>query len=247
MGLFDDHIAQIRKFIDSRAQRPDVSVVAADDVPSWPMGDSRSLVLSSDTAVELGSPKTASTAFLVWTDDTEAVSHGRVTRIGPDIPKETRDLVPFGKIVLVNVSGFDEANTYDRFREMEMAKYDIHPAGYMMRAVSQYQREWSRISKKAKTDGFSLSFLGKALIEKLSALPYVHGAEVIFVTSSADDVTALKAVGESVGKITGAMNKMGEEMDLDCDACEYSPVCDSVSELRKMRSAMQQKKTENTP
>ena len=247
MGLFDDHIAQIRKFIDQQAQRPDVSVVAADDVPSWPMGDSRSLVLSSDTAVELGSPKTASTAFLVWTGDTKAVRHGRVTLVGPDIPEETRSLVPFGKTVLVNVSGFDEANTYDRFREMEMAKYDIHPAGYMMRAVSQYQREWSRISKKAKAGGFSLPVLGKALIEKLSALPYVHGAEVIFVTSSADDVTALKAVGESVGKITGAMNKMGEEMDLDCDACEYSPVCDSVSELRKMRSAMQQKKTENTP
>jgi CO dehydrogenase/acetyl-CoA synthase beta subunit len=247
MSLFDEHIAQIRKFIDQRRQRPDVSVVTTDDVPAWPMGDNRNLVLSSDTAVELGSPKTASTAFLVWTDDTKAVSHGRVTLIGPDIPKETRDLVPFGKIVLVSVSGFDEANTYDRFREMEMAKYDIHPAGYMMRAVSQHQREWSRISKKAKTEGFCLSILGKALIEKLSALPYVHGVEVIFVTSSADDVTALKAVGESVGKITGAMNKMGEEMDLDCDACEYSPVCDSVSELKKMRNSMQKKKTENKP
>ncbi|MFZ5564337.1 MAG: hypothetical protein ACOZBW_09810 [Thermodesulfobacteriota bacterium] len=244
MGLFDEHIAQIREFIDQRAQRPDVSAVAAADVLPWPMGDNRNLVLSSDTAVELGSPKTASTAFLVWTGDINKVADGRITLIGPDIPKETRELVPFGKAVLVAVSGFDEANTYDRFREMEMTKYDIHPAGYMMRAVSQYQREWSRISKTAKADGFSLPVLGRALIHELKKKPYVHAAEVIFVTSAADDVAALKAVGDKVAAITGAMNKMGEEMDLDCDACDYSAVCDSVSELRKMRNTLQKKKTE---
>ncbi|MEZ4578964.1 MAG: hypothetical protein R2875_13445 [Desulfobacterales bacterium] len=44
---------------------------------------------------------------------------------------------------------FNADNSYDRYREMELLRYDIHLKGYMMRGVSQYQREWSRVSHEA--------------------------------------------------------------------------------------------------
>ena len=53
----------------------------------------------------------------------------------------------------------------NRYREMELAKYDVSLAGYMMRAVSQYQREWSRISRQAVAAGFSLTAGAEAAIE----------------------------------------------------------------------------------
>jgi len=241
MGLFDQHLDQIRTFLSDRTGQADASTFTAAPEVNWPSGGNSNLVLSSDTAVELGSPKTAATSFMLWTEKTETIRHGRISLIGPDIVQEKRPLTPFGKAVLVEVSGFDEDNSYDRYREMELAKYDISLAGYMMRAVSQYQREWSRISKKAVADGFSLSLLGSALVNELMKKPYVKGVEVVLATSSVDDVQALKTIGDSVAEITGAMNKMAEEMDFDCDSCEYSPVCDEVSELRSMRNSMKDK------
>jgi CO dehydrogenase/acetyl-CoA synthase beta subunit len=245
MGLFDNHLERVRSFLADRAGQADMTVFSAARAINWPSGGNSNLVLSSDTAVELGSPKTAATSFLLWTDRSDIVRQGRITLIGPDIHRETRPLTPFGKVVLTRVSGFDENNSYDRFREMELAKYDISLAGYMMRAVSQYQREWSRISKTAVDDGFSLSLLGSALINELMKKPYVHAVEVVFVTSCIEDVLALKTIGDEAGEIIGAMNKMVEEMDFDCDACEFSPVCDEVSELRSMRRAMKEKSKTN--
>jgi len=243
MGLFDPHMDQIHAYLEQRSEQPDVSTVDLRQLSTaWPSGDRNNLVLSSDTAVELGSPKTASTSFLAWTDRDDRLSSGRLTLVGPDIKGENRELVPFGKAVLASVSGFDENNSYDRFREMEMVKYDIRLTGYMMRAVSQYQREWSRISKKAVADGFSLSFLGRALYEKLTALPYVNAVEIVFITASAEDVRRIQPIAEEVRTLTGAMNKMVEEMDFDCSSCDYRPVCDSVSELRAMKKAMQKQK-----
>lgn len=241
MGLFDHHLDRVRAYLTERAGQSPATVFTAAPAVVWPPGGNSNLVLSTDTAVELGSPKTAATSFLLWTDRPDAVRHGVISLIGPDIYRETRPLTPFGKAVLIQVSGFDETNSYDRYREMELAKYDVSLAGYMMRAVSQYQREWSRISKKAVAGGFSLSLLGSALIHELTKKPYVRAVEVVFVTSTVDDVLALKAIGDGVAEITGAMNKMVEEMDFDCSSCEFSPVCDEVSELRSMRKAMKEK------
>jgi CO dehydrogenase/acetyl-CoA synthase beta subunit len=241
MGLFDHHLNQVRNYLAERAGQTPVSVFAAHTAAAWPAGGNSNLVLSADTAVELGSPKTAATSFLLWTERPGAVRHGSIHLIGPDVSRDTRPLTPFGKAVLVEVSGFDETNSYDRWREMELAKYDVSLSGYMMRAVSQYQREWSRISRKAVTGGFSLSLLGGALIHELMKKPYVRGVEILFVTSTEEDVLALKAIGDGVAEITGAMNKMVEEMDFDCSACEFKPVCDDVSELRSMRNAMRKK------
>ncbi len=240
MGLFDDHFNRLRSYLNERKNRPDLIVFEPEQITAdWPAGTRNNLVLSSDMAVELGSPQTASTSFLAWTDQVDTLNHARLTLLGPDIPAETRDLVPFGKAVLVGVEGFDENNSYERFREMELAKYDIRLLGYMMRAVSQYQREWSRISHEAVADNFSLAYLSRALVRVLTALPYVKAVEVLFVTASVDDVLELKTIGDDVAALTGAMNKMGEEMDFDCSSCEYQPVCDSVSELKAMKRALQ--------
>ncbi|MFW5989622.1 MAG: hypothetical protein ACOCPQ_05245, partial [Desulfosudaceae bacterium] len=137
MGLFDDHFNRLRSYLEKRKHRPDLTVLEPGQTTAdWPAGTRNNLVLSSDMAVELGSPQTASTSFLAWTEEADTLNHGRLTLLGPDIPAETRSLVPFGKAVLVGVEGFDENNSYDRFREMELAKYDIRLFGYMMRAVS---------------------------------------------------------------------------------------------------------------
>jgi hypothetical protein len=38
------------------------------------------------------------------------------------------------------------------------------------------------------------------------------------------------------------MDKMVNEIDPDCDKCEYNDVCDEVGELKKMRKHLEAKK-----
>ena len=63
--------------------------------------------------------------------------------------------LPFGKVVLLGVEGFTEDNAYDRHKELDFLRYDLDLKGFMMRAVSQYMREWCRISREALSQGFS--------------------------------------------------------------------------------------------
>jgi CO dehydrogenase/acetyl-CoA synthase beta subunit len=198
-------------------------------------------VLGQDTAIELGNPKDASTACLLWVNDPGKVNNSRITIVGPDVPQLQEQHISFGKVVIVGGKDFNEENSYDRYREMEHLRYDIHLKGYMMRGVSQYQREWSRISKMAVNNGFSFQVLGGALIDKFFELKYVRAVETIFITSGKDDVLAMKNISDNVVKIIGAMNKMAEEMSFDCDSCEYTEVCSDVAELRSMRRSNKSK------
>lgn len=242
MGLFDEHVKQIRHFLEG----PHTDGLKTEHVHAgkidWPPSNRRNLVLANDTGVELGHPRDASTSFLLWVNDPENVADHRITVIGPDLPDITDRRASFGRIVIVGGNDFNETNSFERYREMELLRYDIDLDGYMMRGVSQYQREWSRISKEALENGFSFKVLGGALIEKFAALPYIQATEVIFITQSREAVLEIKTMADRAIKIIGAMNKMAESLSFDCSACEYRDVCGDVAELRSMRKALKNRK-----
>jgi len=192
-------------------------------------------------AVELGNPQMNSVSCLIWTEKLDLVSDGKISLIGPDIKEGNGKSLPFGKIVLAGVSGFDEESTYDKYKEMEAIRYSLDLKGYMIRAVSQYQREWSRISKEAIGNAFSFDILGGALREEYLKKSYVHAVEFLFVTSSAGDVEDLNGITKNVGRTINALNKMLNEIDPDCDECEYNDVCDEVDELKGMKKSRKEK------
>ncbi|MGD9975528.1 MAG: hypothetical protein AB7S77_20935 [Desulfatirhabdiaceae bacterium] len=243
MGLFDKQYQEITAYLGRRRIEGKVSEFIHKRRTSWPSEKNRNLVLGQDAAVELGNPKGASTSFLLWVTDPRLFKHGRITVVGPDLPKLNNQQVSFGKVVIVGGSGFDKNNSYDRFREMELLRYDVHLKGYMMRGVSQLQREWSRVSKEAIHNGFSFQVLGGALIDKFSALEYVRSTEMIFITSGKEDVLEMQHISNGVVQRINAMNKMAEDMLFDCDECEYNAVCGEVEELRSMRDALKNKET----
>lgn len=237
MELFERSLVDIGAFLAGKPSRVWETKAAL----SWPAGGSRNIVLAEDMAVELGSPSMESLACMLWTGDVKSIKDGRITLIGPDIQAAAKEL-PFGKIVLLGVTGFDEDNTYDRYRELEEIRYGLDLKGYMLRAVSQYMREWGRISNEALHNGFSFEILGSQLIDAYRKMPYVSSAECIFVTSSTKDVMTLQAITKDVGRLIGAMNKMAAEMDYDCQDCEYQDVCDEAVELKEMRERIKQKR-----
>jgi CO dehydrogenase/acetyl-CoA synthase beta subunit len=241
MELFDRQFDEIRDYLSRAREDNKVTETLHSRRIEWPSGNDRNLVLAQDTEVELGNPKDASTSFILWGNDSHKILDARISLIGPDLPESRGKQLPFGKVVLIGGNHFTAENAYDRYREMESIRFHIDLQGYMIRAVSQYQREWSRVSREAVNMGFSLNILGGALIDKLREKDYVKAVEVIFVTSGREDVIKLKGIAEQVGRITSAMNKMVEEMSFDCDTCEYEDVCGEVAALRSMRDVMERR------
>lgn len=241
MQLFHELMDDIRTFSQSQRTTGSFRKLRPADERSWPEAGPRDILLQSDTRIEMGSPRDASTAFLLWTNDLSRVQDGSISLLGPDINEAPADRMPFGRVVLVGGHDFDEENSYTRFREMDLARYDISLKGYMMRAVSQYLREWSRISNDAVDQGFSLSHLGSALINRLKTFDYVSAVEVLFVTSANSDVQALKVFGDRFHQYIQAMTRMTEDHDLDCTSCEFQAVCDEAAELRQMHRILKEK------
>ena len=241
MGLFDKQLRTVREFVAARELAGQAVTLPGFTGPGWPSGGRTGVVMSRDTAVELGHPDRESVSFLLWSDDMREVRDGVVTLIGPDLPACGGMSIPFGKIVIAGVEGFNEDNAYDRYREMDDIKYRIDLRGYMMRAAPQYRREWSRVSRAALSGGFSLSVLGESIIERFRTLEYVRAVELVFVTSSTGDIRELAPVSDGAAMILWAMTRMVNEISLDCDACGYLPVCGEVSGLRTMRERLNQK------
>ncbi|MBI5589399.1 MAG: hypothetical protein HY881_02835 [Deltaproteobacteria bacterium] len=245
MGLFDKHLSEIETYLAQKRQEGKVSEFTDQVRPNWPESINRNLVLSQDTAVELGSPKDASTSFLLWRNRLDRMDNSRIIVVGPDLPQIKETHVSFGKIVVVEGEDFHQENSYERYHLLEQMRYDIHLEGYMMRGVSQFQREWSRVSKTAIRNGFSFRNLGAALLHKFLGIDFVRSVTVIFITAGRSDVMEMKTVADSVMQIIGAMNKMAQELSFDCDACEYSDFCSDVADLRSMRKKQTGKEAAN--
>jgi CO dehydrogenase/acetyl-CoA synthase beta subunit len=238
MELFGKIIPPLLSFVENQPRR---RTWRDTDARAWPRGGPRSLVLKEDTGLELGNPEKDSLSCLLWTGDLSMVSDGRITLVGPDFPESAGGSLPFGKVVLAGVEGFDADNAYDRHKELDFLRYDLDLEGFMMRAVSQYLREWCRISRNALGQGFSARVMGSALMALFRGVPYVKAVEVIMFTTDKADVETLREITSPVEKLVGAMNKMAADMDFECGDCEYQDVCDEADGLRSMRDRLREK------
>lgn len=234
MKFFNDLIDEINDFTAQIKTSAEVKEFQCEAHVKWPAAGSGEIIMRSETAFELGHPTEESCSFFLWTNDPERIRDGRILLAGPDICDAKKETLPFGKVVIVGGNDFDEKNCYDRFHEMDILRHDVSLKGYMMRAVSQHMREWSRISKEALEHNFSFSILGSALIHTLKELDYVDTAEIIYITSSASDVRCLKSTGNRMITYMNTVKKVMTDADLECTSCEYLAVCEEVEELREI-------------
>ena len=241
MDLFREQFTFINDWLAERERRGELQRLDGNVLPPWPAAEQRNLVIGQEIAVELGHPDDGSVAFLIWRESTEDNHGGRTYLVGPDLPAAKGKRLPFAKVVMIRGRGFDADNTHARYRRLEAVRYGIDLRGYMLRAVSQVSREWSRVSHAALAGGFSFAVLGDALIQAFTAIEFIDRADVLLVTSGQDDVMAFRPLADRVTQVIAAMNKMRVENDLDCGRCSFAPVCEAVDGLRAMRRAREKK------
>lgn len=231
--MFDRYLQEIIAQLNSQELNNLGKSYPYNEAQTWPRVASQ-MIFDADTAVDLGHPQMESAAFLMWTDAPEKINDKHITLIGPDLKEAGLSKLPFGKIVLISGHGFNEENAFQRYQEMEALKFALNLDGYMLRAIPQENKEWSRVSKRALQAGFSLKVLGNELIREFHGLEYVDAVEVIFITSSAADVQIFKPIAEKVKKVYQAMNKMFDNIEYDCRNCSFSDVCNEIDGLKTM-------------
>lgn len=204
-------------------------------------GANRGIILRGDTFVEMGNPDAGSSAFLFWTDNPALVRDGKITLIGPDIPESPGASLPFGQVLIMAGTGLTEKD-HQKLEHTQFVADQIE--GYMIRSTSQLV--WSRVSKEAAEKGFCFETLGRALMAIFkSEVTQVESMEILFVTSSRQDLEPLDDIGAQVRKIYKsilAADWKARGFDAyvcsyggDCKTCPDQPVCDEIKEVVKVR------------
>jgi CO dehydrogenase/acetyl-CoA synthase beta subunit len=253
VAAFDVYVKKIAEYVEGmrrkRRQTREMNYPAGDTnlIEGLPVrvgsGAQASVILKEDTCVELGNPSTASCAFLLWTENLSLVRDGRITLIGPDIHESTGKSLPFGQVLIMGGTGLKEEHQ----TTLEWGQYiSDRIEGYMIRSVPQ--RMWSRVSKEAAGKGFCFETLGRALVGIFkSELPMVEAMEILFVTSSKEDVEELGSIAIQVEKIAREIKRerffIADDgayvctTGLDCSVCPDKAVCDSIREMIVIRKA----------
>ncbi len=246
MAVYDEHIQKVVEYVEKMRQKDHTvrqfscpgsieKLKKGLPVKVGPKANPN-IILRSDTFMELGNPKMGSKSLFLWTDNLSLVKNGKITLIGPDIQESPGASLPFAQIIIVAGEKFKE-------KEQETLEMGSHLSdqleGYMVK--SSTKNMWGRVSKDAAQKGFSFEALGKALMVLFKInVPETRAMEVIFITSSKEDVLQLDDISQKVGNIRKNIVKENWEAkgyDLDCDydcsSCTDQSVCDDIRNVIK--------------
>jgi len=237
---FDDDIRELKKNIEAKSSTGRKVRLIGNESPissDFLSEGTPTIVFKEDTWLELGDPKTTSLAPVLVTEREDLVNDGTITLIGPDI-SEVSGSIPFAQILILYSTEMKDED----YRKINSFQYELELKGYMIKAVPSSLSIWSRVSNDSVKAGLSFEVLGRALIDSYRSKFNLQSAEVIFVTSSEEDIKELEEISSKVKRILKAMGKMIEEMSFDCSSCEYIDVCDDVRELRDLRERLMKSK-----
>ena len=259
MSVFDAYVKKVAGYVEEVRRKGgqfrefDSPAAVSELVEGLPVrvgpGASPGIILRGDTFVELGNPDAGSCAFLLWTDNPSLIRDGKITLIGPDIQETPGASLPFGQVLMVGGKELGK----EEHSALEGSQYiSDQVEGYMIKSTPE--RMWSRVGKDAAAKGFDFHTLGKALMTIFkSDVPKVQAMEVIFVTSSKEDVQRLDDIAQQVRKIDKDIVRetwLARGYDVlectlgwDCDSCTDKPVCDEIKEVITVRK----KKARKTP
>lgn len=250
MNPFDPYFQRIRDYTkDLENSGRSLRVWLADPLSGGGVTPSRvasPLILKENTAVELGGPQTAGSTFIIWTKDVSLISNGQIMLVGPDFGEAHGGTLPFGQVTLVGGPTIGK-EIQSRLEKEHYAAERV--PGYMVRSTGG--RIWSRVSSQALDDGISLRSLGATIVAHLrDKLPAVTAAEIIFITSSIDDVQNLERIGAQVRKLSHDLRRErlietadGQyicENEISCEVCTDNEVCSDIREILVIRKKVNQ-------
>jgi CO dehydrogenase/acetyl-CoA synthase beta subunit len=246
VDIFDDTIKEIRYWFrqkEAEGHTRHHAVPTPVETASSPtinrVQKNPNVILREDTHLELGHPSVGSCAATLATHDSSLVEDGCISLVGPDVSEMEGQRIPFAQIAIACCEGDIKDTSMMMDRQLHRS---AQSDGYMIRSVPHLI--WARVSKQAARSGFSMFELGSRLIKSLRyECQGITGAEILFVTTSKDDISSLEGIVEVArAKLRKLLSfKLGDDdtyectTSLDCDECSEQPVCNSVRDVIKLR------------
>lgn len=207
-------------------------------------GKKNQLILGRETAFELGAGTLESVNFVAITENEALVPRDEILVYGNDLTKIKNDC-SFARITFLRTDFIEEngdQGAYSIIKNIEMKKFDVSPDGYMMRASALSNREQVRISKTALKAGLSFEKVGNLFIKKYRENRHVKAVKLLFVTLPDAPYGELDKLATSAVEITRALNHIIADLNMDCHACSWKPVCDEVEGMKEMHFKMAEHK-----
>lgn len=245
MSFFDAYFVRLREYEAALTARG----TEAHTWSEWVLdcsaeADHSRLILRENTAVEMGGPRSKGSSFALWTEDSGLVADGRITVLGSDIPQLCTSgitCVPLGQVLLVAGSSLDSRSQVALERQSHLAG---SLPGYSVRGSGN--RIWSRVSREACDAGFSFRLLGTHILRQArQTVEGVSAAEIMFVTSSYEDIVELEKIGAQVRKVSHDLRRqrlkeVAEgvyecETAISCDVCPDNVVCTEIRQILVIR------------
>lgn len=198
------------------------------------MTDAGTLILSKETAYELGAQPLPAVNAVLFTTDENIKDEVRLR--GKDIGELGAD-APYARITVVSLNEKEmpeDDKLYKRLKDIEFVKFHVHPEGCLLRQSPESKREQLRVGKKAVGSGLSLENIGCGFIEEYKKDPLVRAVTVLFITEKDFDYKNISTLASKANAVTESLNKIFEGLEISCDTCELKPICDEVEGLRKI-------------
>ena len=230
MELYNSLVREINQLLPEFSQN-----WAYDGNDCWPDSGSSELVLQKDAAYELGAAGKGSANLIAYTSSAELVEDDGVFLCGKDLGEIHSDC-DFARIVLLRIGVLDAEDevVYRTLKDIEFAKYHVHPTGYMVRMSPESFREQVRVSKDALRKGISFRTLGNSYIREYKKDINVVSARVIFITEPTVDYSALKTLAKKANDVTGTLTHILEGLPTDCSVCSLKDICDEVEGMKEL-------------
>lgn len=238
MELFNSSIRDTEKLLDGFSPRKWTYEPSA----CWVDAGKNELVMMREAAFELGASPRPAVTFSCFTTDEALVGEDEIWLYGPDL-NELRGDCSFARIVLFSVQDIgEEDEAYKALQDIEFVKYHVHPKGYMIRALSEDNREQVRVSKTALREGISFYKVGCDYIRKFKENENVRNVRVIFITLPEANYPLLQKEAKKVRDITRSLCTILDGIPTDCDSCSLRDICDEVEGMRELHFQKEGKK-----
>ena len=159
---------------------------------------------------------------------------GLATALAVQVSETIDDIARITVLRTEDITKDGEQAAFAIIKGIETKKYGVYPEGYMIRASAFSNREQARVSRKALERGLTFEQVGNLFIRQYRRSRFVRAAKVIFITLPQAPYRDLDSLAARTDKITGALNHILDDVDMDCRACEWKPVCDEVGGLKEV-------------
>ncbi|MBF0226971.1 MAG: hypothetical protein HQK76_16120 [Desulfobacterales bacterium] len=191
------------------------------------------VVLSEDTALELGPPKFTSLSCVLFTNQNNTVKDGIWIK-GTDFPNTKKQAISFAQIIMLELDKDSDA-TNPKIQTLKYLSNKI--PGYMPRNIPG--KIWVRIHKNLIDKGFSLVELGSALISEYKKhIKNIKSISIILISDEPDCIKKFEDINLKANKIyeeniRSKLDSIGAIScdSLNCTSCDEKIYCDTIKSI----------------